>query len=107
MIVQYVKIMLKILTPYLYDQVKPFLDNIEIKGPKTIYNNKKLVLGIRQYVVEHIQNLDKILIDLKQAGITIAKAKVQFCQDGIKIVGYIYDANNCHSNILKILKILN
>lgn len=36
-----------------------------VKKPKTIYNNKKMALNIRQYVFRHIQNLDKILADLE------------------------------------------
>ena len=30
-----------------------------------MYNNEKLAPGIKQYVVEYIQNLDKILADLE------------------------------------------
>lgn len=78
-----------------------------IKGLKTIYNNEKMAPSIKQYIFEHIQNLDKVLADLEQANITITRAKSQFCQLGFKIVGYICNANGCYLYILKILKILN
>ena len=58
-------------------------------------------------MVEYIQNLDKVLADLERAGVTIAGAKSQFCRAGIKIVGYICDANGRHLDTSKILKILD
>ena len=58
-------------------------------------------------MVEHIQNLDSVLADLERAGVTIAEAKSQFCRAGIKIVGYINDANGRHSDTSKVLKILD
>ena len=45
--------------------------------------------------------------NLKQVGIIIAKAKSQFCQAGIKILGYICDADSRHPNTSNILKILD
>ena len=35
-----------------------------IKKLKTTYNNKEIAPRIRQYIVEHIQNLDKVLANL-------------------------------------------
>lgn len=66
-----------------------------VKRPKTIYNNKELVPKIRQYVVEHNQNLDKVLADLEQVRVTIVGGKSQFCQASIKIVEYICNADGC------------
>lgn len=59
---------------------------------KAIYNNQELAPRIRYYIVEYIHNLDTILVDLEKAGITIAKAKSQFCYSGINIIGYICDS---------------
>ena len=58
-------------------------------------------------MVKHIQNLDKILADLEQAGVTIAGAKSQFCQADINIIGYICDTDSRHPNTSKVLKILD
>ncbi len=58
-------------------------------------------------MVEHIQNLDKVSADLERAGVNIAEAKSRFFQAGIKIVGYICDANSCHPDTSKILKIFD
>ena len=107
LVTQFVRIVLKILAPHLHDQAKPFLDDVGIKGPKTTYNNKELAPGIRRYVFEHIQNLDEVLADLERAGVTIAGAKSQFCRAGLKIVGYICDADGRHPDTSKVLKILD
>ena len=83
------------------------MDDIGVKGPKTTYSNEELAPGIRRYMVEHIQNLDTVLAELERAGVTIARAKSQFCRVGIKIVGYICDANGRHPDTSKVLKILD
>lgn len=106
MIISFVKIIVKILVPHLQDQVKFFLKNIELKRPKTIYDNKKLALEIQFYIVKYIQNLDQILADLERAKVIIFVAKSQFCGVGLKIVKYIYDIAGHYLNILKIIKIL-
>ena len=62
--------------------------------------------GIKRYVFEYTQNLNKVLADLEQAGITIAGAKSLFCQIGLKIVNYICDADGRHPDTSKVLKIL-
>lgn len=49
-----------------------------LKRSKITYNNKELILKIRQYIVEHIQNLDKILANLEQVGVIITRPKSQF-----------------------------
>ncbi len=106
-VAQFVRILLKILEPHPRDRAKLFLDDVGVKGPKTTYNNEELASGIRRYVVEHIQNLDKVLADLDRAWITIAGAKSQFCRVGINIVGYICDADDRHPNTSKVVKILD
>jgi hypothetical protein len=46
----------------LYDIIpeitKLYINNIGIKGPKTYYNYKEVVPGIRYYILEYIRNLD-------------------------------------------------
>lgn len=79
---------------------------MEVKRPKTKYYNEELAPGIRRYVLEHIKNLDKVLADLERAGVTIAGAKSQFCPAGLKIVGYICDADGRYPDTSKGLKIL-
>ncbi len=75
---------------------------MRVKGVKTTYNNKELIPEIRQYIFEHIQNLDKVLADLEQMGVTIAIAKSQFCQASIKIVEYICNIDDHHLDTSKV-----
>lgn len=54
---QFIQIVFKILIPYLQVQIKPFLDDLRVKSPKTKCNNEELALEIRCYILEYIQNL--------------------------------------------------
>ena len=49
----------------------PFLDNIRVKGPYTIYSNKEALPRIRRYVYEYILNLDKTMDQIKRIGVCI------------------------------------
>jgi hypothetical protein len=53
-IAQFVRIVTKILKKYIPHVCLPFMDNINVKGPKTTYNNEKVVLRIRRYILKHI-----------------------------------------------------
>jgi hypothetical protein len=61
--------------------------------------------GIRQFVLEYIQSLDKTLVRLERAGCTIGP-KSQFCIDGINIVGFVYRAKGRSLDNTKVIKIL-
>ena len=83
------------------------MNNVGVKSLKTIYDNKKAAPGIRHYMLEHIQSLDKVLADIKQAGATIAGAKSQFCMSGLKMVSYVCNAKRKHSDAAKVIKIFD
>lgn len=80
------------------------LNNIAIKVPKTKYTDEELAPGIRRYIFEYIQNLDKGFADLEQVGVTIARAKSLFCGVDLKIIRYICDAIGRHFNNSNIFK---
>src|SRR5947209_4895349 len=90
---------------YKYVTCKLFIDNIRVKGPYSTYGNKEVCLGVRQYVIEYIQALDRTLKRLERAGTTIGP-KSQFCISSIKIVGYICRAEGRSLDSTKIIKIL-
>ena len=54
LVAQFVYIVNKILEDYILEYCQVFLDNIRIKGPKTVYSNKVVVLGIHRYILEYI-----------------------------------------------------
>jgi len=84
----------------------PFLNDVAVKGPTSTYNNEEIEPSLRRYVVKHIQNLDKVLYNLKRARCTI-RAKSQFCMSGLRLVSYVYDAKGRKLDSAKILKVLN
>ena len=83
----------------------PFLDNIRVKGPYTIYNNKEALPRIRQYVYKYILNLNKTIDQIKHIRVYI-KAKSQFYYNRINIISFIYKYNSQTLFILKVIKIL-
>jgi hypothetical protein len=82
------------------------MDDISVKGPKTIYNNEEVVFGIRRYILEYIIWIDGILADLERVRCTILEAKSQFCMSGFRVIGFIYDILERYSNIFKVIKIV-
>ena len=97
--------MTKILEDLIPEDCLPFLDNIGVKGPLSTYDDKEVLPGIQQFVMEHIQSLDKTLVCLERAGCTIG-LKSQFCMDGINVVGFVCRAEGRTLDIAKVIKIL-
>lgn len=47
-------------------------------GPKTDYRSKMSPIpGVRKYMLEHLQNLDKTLLAIELAGAIVSRAKSQ------------------------------
>lgn len=107
-VAQFCRVVLKILQDHIPHIAMPFLDDIGVKGPKSRYDDEEVpeLPGVRKFVLEHIQNLDAVLADLERAGATISAVKSMFCMAGLKIVGYVCDADGRHPDSAKILKIL-
>ena len=97
--------MTKILEDLILEDCLPFLDNISIKGLLSMYDNKEVIPGIRQYVLEHIQSLDRTLVRLERARCTI-RLKSQFCINRISIVSFVYRAKGRNLDSAKVIKIL-
>lgn len=82
-----------------------FLDDFGIKGPTSRYGDHEVALGVRQFVLKHLQNLNAILANLERARCTI-RPKSQFCVNGINAVGFVCDEDGRHPASDKIIKIL-
>ncbi|KAF8851027.1 hypothetical protein BDZ45DRAFT_767931 [Acephala macrosclerotiorum] len=83
----------------------PFLDNVGVKGPYTDYDNELALPGIRRFVFEHIQNLNRTLDRIERAQVYI-EPKSQFCQNGMIIVGFVCSSKERSLESAKIIKIL-
>ena len=98
---------MKILADLIPTVCQPFLDDIGVKGPHSRYQDIEVIPGVRRFVLEHIQNLDKVLADIERSGATISGEKSQFCMEGIKIVGFVCDARGRSPESAKIAKVVD
>lgn len=104
-VAQFVRVVMTILQDLFPGIAMPFLDDIGVKGPYTDYNNEEVLPGIRRFVFEHIQNLDKTLERCERAGACIG-SKSQFCHKKMGIVGYVCGAEGREPAASKVEKIV-
>jgi hypothetical protein len=57
--------------------------------------------------MKHIQWFDEVFTNIKKIDCIIFEKKFQFCCEDFKIVEFVCDAKNRHSNTAKMIKILN
>lgn len=48
-----------------------FLDDVKMKGLLSKYENKKVMLRVQRFVLKHLQNLSKVIADIKRVKCTI------------------------------------
>jgi len=104
-IAQFIRIIIKILKNLL-EICRSFLDDIEVKRLKTIYNNAKITSEVRQFVLKYIKNLDFVLLNFELVNCIISDENSQFCISSIKIVRFVCDFHDFRSEDFKIIKIL-
>ena len=85
--------------------LRPFIDDIGLKGPKTRYNNEEVEPGIRRFVYEHALLFRKFLHQVWVSGMTISGPKAFIGMPGIDIVGYLCDADGRRPEPKKIQRI--
>jgi hypothetical protein len=105
-IAQFVRIVIKILQKHIPHICLLFMDDIGVKGPRTIYNDEEAIPGIRRYMLEHIMWLNNVFADLERAGCTISGPKSQFYIPGIRIVGFVCDYLGKYPDSAKVIKII-
>ena len=73
----------------------PYIDDVPIRGPGTRYQDKDGNYetipenkGIRRFVWEHFQNLNRVAQRLKYCGGTISASKVILCKEEFAVVGH-------------------
>jgi hypothetical protein len=73
----------------------PFIDDIPVKGPVTRYQNEDGTyetipenIGIRRFVWEHLQNVNRIVQRVKHAGGTFSGHKSSVCVESAIVVGH-------------------
>jgi hypothetical protein len=78
-----------------------------VKKSKITYNNEFILSEIRRYVMKHIQWLNDVLTDIEKADWIIFEKKFQFCCEELRVVEFVCDVKERHSDTTKIIKILN
>jgi hypothetical protein len=106
LIAQFVRIVTKILKKHIPHVYLLFMDDISIKGPKTTYNNEKIISEIRKYILKHIIWMDGVLTNLERIEYTILGAKSQFCMLRFRVIRFVCDALERYSDIFKVIKIM-
>ena len=104
-VTQFIRIIIKILKNLL-EIYRSFLNNIEVKKLKTIYDNAKIASKVHQFMLKHIKNLNFVFLNFEFVDCIISDKKSQFCMLSIKIVKFVCDIHDCRSENFKIIKIL-
>ena len=58
-----------------HDNDKMYFDDIQINELKMKYNNEKILSNIQQYIFEHFQHIDCILVSIELAEAKITEEK--------------------------------
>ena len=90
----------------LYDICRVFVDDIGVKGPRSRYHEEESLPGVRRYILESIQNLDRVMYNVELAGGCMSGAKSQFVVEQLKIVGFICGPDGRLPEATKVLKIV-
>ena len=88
-------------------EVRLFIDDAGMKGPKSRYNDEFVAPGIRRFVAEHAEIFRKFMHDAWIAGLTISGLKSAIGMPGIEIVGMVCDYDGRHPEEKKVQKILD
>jgi len=105
-IAQFCRAMVQILEDLISNVCHMFLNNIAVKEPQTDYNSEEVLMGVHQYILKTIQNLDKIFINIKCTDRSVSDEKSQYIMKQLKIVGFVCRPNGRSSVINKVLKIV-
>ena len=84
-----------ILQPEIPDVTVPYIDDVPIKGPKSRYMHSDGSYetisenpGIRRFVWEHFQNINRVVQRMKYCGGTFSGHKTILCTEEITVVGH-------------------
>ena len=85
-----------------------YVNNVNIKGLKTRYENEEIseLSEIQRFIMKYLQNIDCILTDLKCTELMLIVLKLIFCFLKIKLIKFICNENERHSDSKKIVKII-
>ena len=84
-----------ILQPEIPEVTVPYIDDVPVKGPKSRYvlpdgSYERIPenAGIRRFIWEHFQNLNRVVQRMKYCGGTFSGSKTVLCAEEITVVGH-------------------
>ena len=84
-----------ILQPEIPHFTQPYIDNVPVKGPATMYiqenGEPETILenpGIWHFVLEHFQDLNRMVQQIKYSGGTFSRYKSILCAPKIMVLGH-------------------
>ena len=85
-----------------------YINDVDVKGLKTKYKNEEIseLSEIQRFMMKYLQNMNCILMNLKGTELILIVLKLMFCFLKIKLVEFICDKNERHSDSKKIVKII-
>ena len=105
-VAQFLRAVMRLLYDLIPHVCRPFMDDIGIKGPESTYNDAEAVQGIRQYILEHLINIDKTLLNLELGGATASATKTQWCKNRGSFLGYNCGTDGRQPDQSKIVKLI-
>ena len=92
----------------------PYINDVPIHGPTSTYqaadSTFETILensGIRHFIWEHFQNLNRIVQRMKYCGGTFSSKKSLLCTREITIVGHVRTLEGCVPDPSRVNKIIN
>ncbi|GBG90009.1 hypothetical protein CBR_g50102 [Chara braunii] len=83
---------------------QPYIDDLAVKGP-TVKESDEVLSGVRRFVWEHIQDLEKVLSLLEEHNLTASGAKSRHCTREATILGFICSEKGRRPDVKKTDKI--
>ncbi|GBG92841.1 hypothetical protein CBR_g57392 [Chara braunii] len=84
--------------------IQPYIDDFAMKGP-TVKESDEVSPGVRRFVWEHIQDLEKVLSLLEEHNLTASGAKSRHCMREAFILGFICSEKGRRPDVKKTDKI--
>ena len=85
-----------------------YVNDVNVKDLKTRYENEEIseLSEIQRFIMKHLQNIDCILMNLKCTELMLVVLKLMFYFLKIKLIEFICNENERHSDSKKVIKII-
>lgn len=102
----FIRTIMKILGDH-FPEAAPFIDDIGVAGPKSKYGDEEVFDGVRRYIFEHAQQVDRVLTDIARAEATVSAKKSWWGVSRMVVVGYEVNQQGRYPSKHKVSKILD